>query len=619
MLGFPRNIELLAPARDATTAIEAINCGADAVYMGATRFGARYAASNSIEEIAQVVNHAHKFNAKVYITVNTIIKDSEISDVRNLICKLYDVGVDALIVQDMGILELDIPPIELHASTQCDISSVAKAQFLESVGFSQLVLARELSLDEIKSISSSVKIPIEVFVHGALCVSFSGKCHASQVLKGRSANRGECAQICRFSYNLIDGNNQIIKRNKHFLSLKDLNQIDKLNDLLTAGASSFKIEGRLKDTTYVKNVVSAYRRALDSIIEMNPDKYKRSSNGKSLINFEPDLKKSFNRGFTHYFLETPISQSLKIASINTAKSLGEPIGFINFVKGNKVDVKVSVPLHNGDGISFFNKESIFEGMRVNNVLSNSILQTLEPAKIAPKTPIYRTFDKQFNDLALRPSKRTININFTLTESSLIAQDELGNSAEFDFNQIFEKSKSDQHDKQKSALSKLGDTHYIADSIIINTDKFIPASLLSEARRYCVISLMDKQQKHAFDRTRNRRCTDSGNNDYYKDKNLNYTDNVSNKFARNFYLKHGANHIDDAIECEVPYNTHDDELLVMTTRYCLRREFGACKMTNNASSLKEPLKLVANDGTTLRLNFDCKNCRMQVYTKSNKHA
>ena len=334
-----RELELLAPAANAEIAIEAILHGADAVYIGPPSHGARKAASNSLEDIKKVVDFAHQYRARVYATVNTIIYENELTGVEELIRKLYIIGVDAIIVQDMGILRMDLPPIALHASTQCDTRTVEKARFLEDVGFSQIVLARELTLEEIRKIHESVDVPLECFVHGALCVSYSGRCHASQAVKGRSANRGACAQICRLPFTLSDAKGEVLIKDKHLLSLKDFNLSENIEDLIEAGVSSFKIEGRLKEVGYVKNVVAYYRKKIDAVIDKYPDMYRRSSFGYSKVDFTPQLDKSFNRGFTTYFLHNRRPDA--ISSPNTPKSMGEIINDVN-------------QLNNGDGISFFN-------------------------------------------------------------------------------------------------------------------------------------------------------------------------------------------------------------------------------------------------------------------------
>ena len=433
-LGFPRKIELLAPARNRDVAIAAINCGADAVYIGATNFGARSAAGNSVEDIAAVVEYARRFDAKVYVTVNTVIYDDEIKQVESLVRDLYNIGVDALIVQDMSLLRMDIPPIPLHASTQCDIRTVEKAKFLEAVGFSQLVLARELSLGEISSISSSIDIPVEVFVHGALCVCYSGRCTLSCATKSRSANRGECAQLCRISYDLVDGSGKLLLPQKHLLSLRDMNQSENIAALIKAGASSFKIEGRLKDADYVCNVVAAYRRAIDDVIAASNGELERSSHGTSALSFSPSLGKSFNRGFTQYFLNNRRPQSLKMASFLTPKSMGECIGKVKSVRGNRVVLDSKVQVHNGDGISYFNSEGRYDGFRANSVNGAEITALSQsPITLKPGDVVYRTFDKDFNDMVSMPSRRTLAIDLALRivdgEVVLHACDERGIEAD----------------------------------------------------------------------------------------------------------------------------------------------------------------------------------------------
>ncbi|MBR5101735.1 MAG: U32 family peptidase, partial [Muribaculaceae bacterium] len=355
-----RDIELLAPAKNAEIGIEAIRHGADAVYMGAAHHGARASAGNSIADIARVVDYAHRFHAKVYVTVNTLVYDNELSDVEQLVRELYKIGVDAIIVQDLALLRLDIPPIALHASTQCDIRSVEKAKFYESLGFSQLVLPREFTREEIMAVAGSLNVPIESFVHGALCVCYSGRCQLSQYVKGRSANRGECAQMCRLAYDLEDEQGNKMLRNKHLLSLRDLNMSRQLREMIDTGVSSFKIEGRLKDIDYVKNVVAYYSRAIDRVISGMPE-CRRASQGAVRLDFVPDLQKSFNRSFTTYFFDERKPQRASMASIQTPKSIGEPIGKFTAVKGKTAVISTSATIANGDGLSFFNAEKDFCG------------------------------------------------------------------------------------------------------------------------------------------------------------------------------------------------------------------------------------------------------------------
>lgn len=405
-------LELLAPAKNADIAIQAILCGADAIYMGASSHGARRAAANSIDDMRRVVDFAHQYNAKVYATVNTIIYDSELREVEKLISDLYRIGVDALIIQDMGILRMDIPPIELHASTQCDIRDVEKARFLSEVGFSRLVLARELSLAEISAIHAAVPSSLEAFIHGALCVSYSGDCRASFMNNGRSANRGECAQICRLPYDLVDSRGNVLKRESHLLSLRDLNRSNSIADMAEAGVSSFKIEGRLKDEAYVKNTVAAYSRILDRLVEDSDGKYVRQSIGRSRPGFNPSLDKTFNRGYTPYFLSGK-APSKGLASFGSPKAIGVKIGKVLSCTPKIITAELSASLANGDGLGYFNKDGIFTGFRLNRV-DGSKLYPASPQAIPAGTVLYRNRDKEFDDvIAAAQPVRTIDENMVL--------------------------------------------------------------------------------------------------------------------------------------------------------------------------------------------------------------
>ena len=457
-----RHIELLAPAKNEEVGIEAIKHGADAVYIGATSFGARAQAGNDIDSIKRLVDFAHEYDARIYCTVNTIIYDHELHDVERMVNELYRAGVDALIVQDMALLRLDLPPIALHASTQCDLRTPEKAQFLEKMGFSQLVLARELSLDEINAIASKVKVPLEGFCHGALCVSYSGRCQISQALKHRSANRGECAQFCRLSYDLEDIKGNKLIKSKHLLSLRDFNANDRLEKMIDAGISSFKIEGRLKDVDYVKNVVAYYRQALDRIIASN-NNLERSSCGSSSFTFTPSLAKSFNRSFTHYFLDgRHPDNGTQMASLNTPKTQGEYLGKIASARGNIITLDSQARVVNGDGLSFLDSDGNYDGVRVNRVEENRLfLKEKCQANVGDK--VYKTFDKAFNDILAKPSaKRTIDVDFSLWVADkrlcLKATDQRGCSATHSLmlDKEPEPSIQSQAERQRQVLSKLGD-------------------------------------------------------------------------------------------------------------------------------------------------------------------
>lgn len=601
-----RNIELLAPARDASVAIEAIKCGADAVYIGAGSHGARVAAGNSVEDIAQVVAFAHRFNAKVYVTLNTIIYDNEIAKVEGLISQLYNIGVDALIVQDMGVLRMDIPPIALHASTQCDTRNVAKAVFLEKVGFSQIVLARELSLQEINEIYHNVNVPLEVFVHGALCVSYSGDCQASCVAMGRSANRGECAQMCRLPYTLSDGNGRVLIENKHLLSLKDMNRSASVEEMMEAGVSSFKIEGRLKDVGYVKNTVAYYRKEIDKIIAANTGKYKRASVGNNVYNFTPVLEKSFNRGFTDYFLN---ETNEHIASIDTPKSIGEKVGVIKSVRGKEVIVTLQNGLNNGDGLGFFDENGVLTGFRLNRVEGNK-LYPASAVNLKSGMTLYRNKDKEWEDVLNADGvERTIAVKMKLSKIdggiSLEISDERGNRVIDSLEIDHQVAKSSQQEARKRILAKTGNTIYnVAEVVDELGEMFIPASLLTELRRE-TLELLD--ETHAKARVADVRREEDVTATLPQGGSLTYHDNVANSLAREFYHEHGATHIEEAIEIGREYK---NEIVVMTTRYCLRREMGCCLKKSTGKKWVGPLYLQSANNR-FRLEFDCKECCMKV--------
>jgi putative protease len=606
-----RKIELLAPARDAQIAIEAIRHGADAVYMGASAFGARASAGNALDEVARAVDFAHQFNARIYATVNTLVYDHELKQVERLIADLYHIGVDAIIVQDMGILRLDLPPIALHASTQCDLRTPEKARFLESVGFSQLVLARELSLDEVRSISQSVQVPIEAFVHGALCVSYSGRCQVSEMVKGRSANRGECAQMCRLSYDLEDGEGHKLMQGKHLLSLCDLNMSSRLAAMLEAGVSSFKIEGRLKDVGYVKNVVAYYRRALDRIIAASEGALERSSCGTSVFSFEPDVAKSFNRSFTTYFADAHhLPNGHSMASVHTPKSMGEPLGKARNVRGKTLEIDTRKPLANGDGLSFVNARGEYEGFRVNVANGNRVVLNDE-VHIPAGAMIYRTHDKAMNDILAKPSaERRISVDARLLRLdcgiALTLSDERGNRVTHRLDSdAIQPAQSPQADKQRQVLAKLGNTIYELHEAELLDGCFIPSSLLTRLRREA-IELLDRAQRLTYRRDV-RRPEDRTAPCFATE--LASADNVANHLAEEFYRDHGVERITPAIEVQKPAG--NEPVPVMHTRYCLRRELGACLKGPRASAL--PRRLYLRYGTTrLQVQCHCDTCEMTLH-------
>lgn len=584
-----RTLELLAPAGNSDIAMEAILHGADAVYMGASSHGARRNAANSISDIRRVVEFAHVFRARVYVTVNTIIYEKELRQVERLISDLYDAGVDAIIVQDMGILRMNIPPIELHASTQCDIRTPGKARFLQDVGFSQLVLPRELTLEEIRRMSEVVTVPLESFVHGALCVSYSGRCHASFATCGRSANRGECAQLCRMSYTLADSKGKVICRDKHLLSLRDLNTIDILPRMIEAGISSFKIEGRLKDAAYVKNTVAAYRHALDSFISSHPDGYRRSSFGTSEISFTPELAKSFNRGFSHYFIDRRHPKSL--TSPDTPKSLGEVIHDLS-------------QLNNGDGISFFDAKGRYTGAMVNGVKGSRII-TSRPVDIPKGAEIYRTSDRVWDrEMQRETAKRKIAVSFTLDDVGLTASDERGCMVRLPLNCTRDVAK--RTIDYSPIFSKLGNTHYLLESFtsLLDSSTFLPAAQLTELRRQA-ISALDKANITTYPYVYRRPEKEEV---LYFSETLDFRDNVANSLAEIFYRDHGVKKIEKALETRKSHEFKGTRL--MTTRHCILRELGMCKKEKGLGTYSEPLTL-KSDGDAFDLEFNCRDCEMHL--------
>ncbi len=585
-----RPLELLAPAGNPNIAMEAILHGADAIYMGASSHGARRNAANSIDDIKRVVDFAHIYRARVYVTVNTIVYENEIRQVEQLITNLYHAGVDAIIVQDMSILRMDIPPIQLHASTQCDIRTPEKARFLQNVGFSQLVLPRELTLDEIKRMSEAVSVPLESFVHGALCVSYSGRCHASFASCGRSANRGECAQICRLPFTLSDSGGNVICNDKHLLSLRDLNTLDILPRLIEAGVSSFKIEGRLKEAAYVKNTVAAYRKALDNFITEHSESYCRSSFGTSEISFSPDLSKSFNRGFSHYFIENRRPKG--IISPDTPKSLGETIDDVS-------------KLNNGDGISFFDAQGRYTGAMVNGIQGKRII-TSKPVNIPKGAEIHRTFDRVWDKGLQRPTAtRKIGVSCSLDDTGLTAHDERGCLIRIPLNCIRDVARKTPD--FSPIFAKLGNTPYRLQQFVSSLDPtvFIPAADLTEIRRQAIEALDNANLTTYPYQYRNNEDMSVR----YMTKRLDYRDNVANSLAAQFYHDHGVEKIESALEASRSSVSHKNRRL-MTTRHCILRELGLCKKEKGLGRFSEPLVLKSGKDS-FTLEFNCRDCEMHV--------
>jgi len=604
---FIRTIELLAPAKNVETAREAILHGADAVYIGAPKFGARSAAGNSLEDLADLVQFAHPFGVRIYVTLNTLLYDEELPEVEKLVWDLWNRGVDALIVQDMGITRLNLPPIPLHASTQTDNRTPEKVQFLQDAGFRQVVLARELSLDQIRDISTKTTVPLECFVHGALCVSYSGQCFISQAISGRSANRGECAQFCRLPYDLIDSDGKMLIKQKHLLSIKDLNRATSLEELVDAGIHSFKIEGRLKDVSYVKNVTAFYRSKLDEILKRRPD-LKRSSDGVSRLFFTPDPSKSFNRGFTNYFLKGRPSD---LGNPDTPKSMGEPVGRVKEVRGNQFTVAGLTSFSNGDGLSFVGSSGQFEGFRVNRVEENRLFPARMP-DLKPHTLLYRTHDQAFESLMEKPSaERKIPVAIKCWETAfgfaLSMEDANGNQAGISFVQEKVPASKPQEQQVKNQLTKLGNTLFEAASCELEWtgDWFVPVSVWAEQRRL-LCEKMGTVREIAYRREEFRLPETTHP---YPEKQLTYLGNVLNQEAAEFYRLHGVQSIDSAFESEKHIRKPGEVL--MFNKHCIKYELGACPRENpSAKPLHEPLFLVYNT-KRIQLHFDCKHCEMHL--------
>ena len=614
MLKTRRHLELLAPARNADFGIEAINHGADAVYIGGPAFGARAKAPNTVADIARLVKHAHRYNAEVFVALNTIFHDNELKGARDLVQQLYDARVDALIVQDMGLLEMDLPPIQLHASTQTDIRTVEKAVFLDQVGFSQIVLARELDLRTIKQIADATSCNLEFFIHGALCVAFSGQCYISHAHTGRSANRGECSQECRLPFTLEDQKGRIIGKDKHYLSMKDNDQSANLRALIDAGVSSFKIEGRYKDLPYVKNATAHYRQMLDEILNESPELAK-SSVGKSTYTFTPQPEKTFNRSATDYFVN---GRKGDIGAFDTPKFSGEVLGKVSKVGKDFFEVETDTQLHNGDGVCFFDVHKELVGLRVNTVEGKRLYPNEMPVDIRNNTTVYRNRDHAFMRLLEKDSAtRKIALEMIFAETSdgftLSVTDETGLSATVQT--VAEKQRADNVEKAENSLRdnlcKLGNTDFTAAEIYVQTTQawFIPASVINNLRRDAIEQIQNIRQA-AYQRPTRKAAAEPPA--VFPEDTLSYLANVYNQKARAFYQKHGVKLIAKAYEA----NEELGEVPVMITKHCLRFSHGLCpKEAKGVIGVQgtvtaEPMTLInGNDRFTLK--FDCKPCEMHV--------
>ncbi len=605
-----QTIELMAPAKNYTCGIAAINCGADAVYIGAPKFSARIAAGNSIDDIARLVDYAHFFNVKIHIAINTLLKDDELHAAEKMIKGIYRIGADGIIIQDMGILELDIPPIPIIASTQCHNATPEKVLFLEKIGFQRAILARELSLVEIKKIRTSTAIELETFIHGALCVSYSGQCYLSYALGGRSGNRGECAQPCRNKYSLLKPSGEIIIKDKHLLSLRDLNLSQHIEALMRAGISSFKIEGRLKDECYVKNIVTFYRALLDDL--MRGTDYKRSSSGKSSTEFIPNPAKTFNRRYTNYFIDGRKKGS---SSWETPKFVGEKIGNVAITDEHYFILEKNdsgIKLHPGDGISFFDEEKILQGTNLNRVEVKKIYPA-EMNGITKGTFIYRNHDHNYNRI-LKNSRdsRKIRVDMRLFEKDgsihLSLCDEDGITATVSRIYLAEPAKDPVKAKKTihTQLEKLGDTQLYCGNISIECEDayFFPISLLNELRREAAATITSLR-KNGYIRT----SLALVKNSYpYPEKTSDYHSNILNEKAAVFYRSHGAEIKERSPESGISMKGKK----VMTTKYCILFELGKCGKGAAADSRKKTLLLADQKGNRLELRFNCKRCVMEMW-------
>ncbi|MEN5152490.1 peptidase U32 family protein [Pseudomonas orientalis] len=628
------HLELLSPARDVAIAREAILHGADAIYIGGPSFGARHNACNEVSDIAQLVEFARRYHARVFTTLNTILHDNELEPARKLIHQLYDAGVDALIVQDLGVMELDIPPIELHASTQTDIRTLGRAKFLDQAGFSQLVLARELNLQEIRAIADETDAAIEFFIHGALCVAFSGQCNISHAQNGRSANRGDCSQACRLPYTLKDDQGRVVAFEKHLLSMKDNNQSANLRALVEAGVRSFKIEGRYKDMGYVKNITAYYRQRLDEILEDRPD-LARASSGRTAHFFLPDPEKTFHRGSTDYFVS---DRKIDIGAFDTPTFTGLPVGVVEKAGKRDLQVVTHEPLSNGDGLNVLVKREVV-GFRANIAEPKGEFEEdgekryryrVEPNEmpaglhqLRPNHPLNRNLDHNWQQALLKTSaERRIGLSWVarLREAQLdvTATSEEGISASVTLPGPFGVANKPEQalDTLRDLLGQLGTTEYHATRIELDAPQafFIPNSQLKALRRE-VIEALTAARVAAH--PRGGRKAETSPPPVYPDAHLSFLANVYNQKARDFYHRHGVKLIDAAFEA----HEETGEVPVMITKHCLRFSFNLCpKQAKGVTGVKTkvaPMQLIHGD-EVLTLKFDCKPCEMHVVGKIKGH-
>lgn len=606
MTGRQRPLELLAPARNAEFGIEAIRHGADAVYIGGPAFGARSAADNSLADIARLAEYAHRYSAQVFLALNTILRDDELEAARSLAWQAHDAGVDALIIQDMGLLELDLPPLALHASTQADNRSLAKVRFLAGAGFSRVVLARELSLEQISEISAGCDVELEFFVHGALCVSYSGQCYVSHAQTGRSANRGECSQMCRLPFTVTDQQGQTIVRDKHVLSPRDNNQSANLHALAAAGVQSFKIEGRLKDLAYLKNITAHYRRLLDGIIEENPQ-YRAASAGHCTFFFEPQPEKSFNRGFTDYFAR---QRHEDLLALDSPKFVGEPVGKVVASGRDWFEIDTSEELHNGDGLSWYEDEQLV-GAHLNHMEGKHIHPSSCERMPQAGTLVYRNRDRAFErSLEGKSAERRIGVRMVLAGTvngvELHLCDEQGICSTTSANLAYEPAKDvvRMESTWREQLGKLGNTPFHATGIELRLAPvgFVPTRFINALRRDAVVT---HEQVRCAAYRRPLRAEPVQPPVSYPESALSYLGNVFNQKAREFYKRHGVSLIEDAYEA----NRERGDVSLMITKHCVRYSFNLCP--KQVKGIRPDPMTLRSAGEDLRLEFDCKRCEMHV--------
>ena len=635
----PHHLELLAPARDADIGIEAIIHGADAVYIGGPSFGARAAADNSVQDISRLAKYAHRFNSRIFVTLNTILRDDELEPARKLAWQLYDAGVDALIIQDMGLLEIDLPPIQLHASTQTDIRTPEKARFMQDCGFSQIVLARELTLAQIAAIDAALgprnisgdsnRATLEFFIHGALCVAYSGLCYISHAHTGRSANRGDCSQACRLPYEVKDTQGRIVAHDKHVLSMKDNNQSDNLRALIDSGIRSFKIEGRYKDMAYVKNITAHYRLILDQILEERPE-LDRCSSGQSKFNFTPDPNQNFNREFTDYFVQ---GRKDDIGAFDTPKNPGQPIGWISKVGSDHLELTTDQPeiqINNGDGLCYYDLQKTLVGLQINraeaanqpgvwNLWPKDLLSNFKDLRTGVQ--VNRNRDMQWTrTLDKKSAERLIDIYINLSESEQNLRLELTDEDGYSGSAILEgplqvaNDPAQSEKKLRDGLQRLGDTIFkpLAVQLELTQPWFVPASQLNALRRKAVDALEISRATNWYRLTRSAAVHPPAP---FPEDTLSYLANVFNKQAHAFYARHGVKIIDAA------YESHEEtgEASLMITKHCVRFSLNLCpKQAKGITGVQgtvraEPLQLI-NGKEKLTLRFDCKPCEMHVIGK-----